>query len=116
MDPMKTLDADHVINLKRVLANHKEAWLMLMPVPSGANRGFGAAIEKNLPEITGDASSHPMEPLLLLKSFAVSAIKTEADLVELTRQIIGQLEKDAKVDEIVELAVAAYRELRRKLS
>lgn len=111
-DGIKSVDADHVINRQRILENHHDGWVMLMPVPLEANRAFGSAIEKGLPPIDPATKFRLIEPLLLLKTFAGTSIQNLTDLRALEAQIAGQMEHDDTKDETVQAALSEYKALR----
>lgn len=111
-DGIASVDADHVINKQRILKNHCDGWVMLMPVPLKSNRAFGSAIEKGLPPIDAATDRRLIEPLLLLKTFAGTAIQNLTDLQTLEAQIAGQMESDDTKDETVRAALSEYKTLR----
>jgi hypothetical protein len=90
-----SVDADHVINRARVPKVDEDdedsgAWLMLMPVPLGSNRGFGAAIERYLDTIDFNIDCWQIEPVVLLKLFAVDSPRNIAEVKALIVKAQGQ--------------------------
>jgi hypothetical protein len=111
-DGLKSVDADHVINRHRVKSQYPDAWLMLMPVPNEANRGFGSAIEKNFEKINLDRDSWLIEPVVLLKSFAVTSPKSYAEVKALISQLEGQMENGTAKSQTLIQALQRYCEIR----
>ena len=109
---VKSVDADHVINRERVLSNHPDAWLMLMPVPLSANRAFGSAIEKKLPPIDAYLDSSLIEPFVILKTFSQNSIKNLGELESLAAEIAGQMEGGETKDAALEVALSEYSRMR----
>jgi len=109
---IKTVDADHVINRARV-EGHKDAWLLLMPVPLDVNRSYGSAVEKKLDPIPSDPDGIALiEPVTLLKAFSDSAIRSVADLDDKLRELFGKMESDPSTEPQIRAARSAYCTLR----
>ena len=107
-DGIKTVDADHVINRARV-DGHKDAWLMLMPVPLDVNRSYGSAVEKKLPPIPPNCNGIGLiEPVTLLKAFSNSAIHSVGDLDDTLKKLFGQMESDVSTEPQIRVARSEY--------
>ncbi len=104
---LHTVDGDHVINKSRA---HPDSWLMLMAVPKSSNRGFGAAIESQLPALAVDMAL--IEPFLLLKIFMVDKIRNLGELAAAAKALGGQMQDGDGKQSVIEEAVEEYRALR----
>lgn len=83
------IHADHVINRAR-LKNHKDAWVMLFPVPREANSPFGA-IERRLANVPEQVTRIDLTPLVALKLFCGRLPRTETELALAMNDVRGQL-------------------------
>jgi hypothetical protein len=78
-DELIGLDADHVINRARI-SHLREAWVSLFPVYQGANRSFGARIEKYFLQPNESTARMDLPPLVALKLLCVDMPKTMEEL------------------------------------
>ncbi len=86
---LKKIDVDHVVNKKRV--QHPEAWILLFPVPAGANQTFGSIVERWLPIVAKDVDRVDMTAIMCFKLFCGWIPNGRKDLKRVMRDILGQI-------------------------
>lgn len=109
---IETLDADHVINRANVKDEHKNAWLMLLPVGKSSNRSFGSAIEKKLLKLDPNDISVNIGPIQLLKIFLVAPPQNCTELEEKLKEVAGQLEDGPDKIKLLKSAREEYENIR----
>jgi hypothetical protein len=107
----QTVDADHVL-ARSLTKRVKDPWLALMPVPKGANRGFGSGIEKFMPCCAASALYFQMRPIHLLKILMVDSISCKSDLTLALKRLDGMLVDDETKDVFIVGASAEYLSIR----
>ena len=86
---LKKTNVDHVVNTKRV--QHPEAWILLFPVPAGANQTFGSIVERWLPKIAKNVDRVDMTEIMCFKLFCGWIPNSRKDLKRVMRNILGQI-------------------------
>lgn len=91
VEGVASVDADHVVNRKRVLKRYCQAWLMSVPVPvpvpNALNRAFWSAVEKSLVVIKPSVERMPIGPFMLPKAFPIASIKNNDERNEVACQL-----------------------------
>lgn len=107
---LTSLHADHVINKERILRSNPEAWVLLFPVPGGANSPFGSAVEKKLPPLPPiGPTGYAIDGLVAFKIFSAEYPRNWSEFEEQLDTIQGQLMSDAFFWEIAKAIYAVWQ-------
>lgn len=96
---MGTLDADHVAN-RASLSQLPDAWVLVFPVPSDANRGFGRSVERSRVKVAAATLRIDLTPETAFKLFASAMPNTESELETVMGAIKKQIKHGAFLDEM----------------
>lgn len=96
---LATLDADHVLN-RASLKKIPNAWVLLLPVPADANRGFGRIVERYRTQLSPETEKIDLTPEISFKIFCGAMPRNKQELNSLRKVIAGQLQADDYVNDM----------------